>query len=120
MNFKNVLIYKLSRDVSFANLEEQMAQFAFTPCGSQDMAKTGWISPMGNESATLAHVANKQILITLQCEKKDLPAPVIARELASKVDRLEQEQHRKLKKTEKDSLKDEVIQTLLPRAFSKY
>jgi recombination associated protein RdgC len=120
INFKNVLIYKLSRDVSFANLEEQMAQFAFTPCGSQDMAKTGWISPMGNESATLTHVANKQILITLQCEKKDLPAPVIARELASKVERLEQEQHRKLKKTEKDSLKDEVIQTLLPRAFSKY
>ncbi|AJJ56543.1 recombination-associated protein rdgC [Yersinia pseudotuberculosis IP 32953] len=120
INFKNVLIYKLSRDVSFADLEEQMAQFAFTPCGSQDMAKTGWISPMGNESATLAHVANKQILITLQCEKKDLPAPVIARELASKVERLEQEQHRKLKKTEKDSLKDEVIQTLLPRAFSKY
>lgn len=120
INFKNVLIYKLSRDVSFANLEEQMAQFAFTPCGSQDMAKTGWISAMGNESATLAHVANKQILITLQCEKKDLPAPVIARELASKVERLEQEQHRKLKKTEKDSLKDEVIQTLLPRAFSKY
>lgn len=33
---------------------------------------------------------------------------------------MEQEQHRKLKKTEKDSLKDEVIQTLLPRAFSKY
>ncbi|HDL7313789.1 TPA: recombination-associated protein RdgC [Yersinia enterocolitica] len=120
INFKNVLIYKLSRDVSFANLEKQMAQFAFTPCGSQDMAKTGWISPMGNESAALAHVANKQILITLQCEKKDLPAPVIARELASKVERLEQEQHRKLKKTEKDSLKDEVIQTLLPRAFSKY
>ncbi|CFR12523.1 recombination-associated protein RdgC [Yersinia kristensenii] len=120
INFKNVLIYKLSRDVSFADLEQQMAQFAFTPCGSQDMAKTGWISPMGNESAALAHVANKQILITLQCEKKDLPAPVIARELASKVERLEQEQHRKLKKTEKDSLKDEVIQTLLPRAFSKY
>ncbi|EKN5127048.1 recombination-associated protein RdgC [Yersinia enterocolitica] len=120
INFKNVLIYKLSRDVSFADLEQQMAQFAFTPCGSQDRAKTGWISPMGNESAELAHVANQQILITLQCEKKDLPAPVIARELASKVERLEQEQHRKLKKTEKDSLKDEVIQTLLPRAFSKY
>ncbi len=120
INFKNVLIYKLSRDVSFANLEEQMAQFAFTPCGSQDMAKTGWISPMGTDCTVLAHVANKQILLTLQCEKKDLPAPVIARELAGKVERLEQEQHRKLKKTEKDSLKDEVIQTLLPRAFSKY
>lgn len=120
INFKNILIYKLSRDVAFDNLEEQLAKFAYSPCGSQDMAKTGWISPMGADGAVLAHQANKQILLTLQCEKKDLPAPVIARELAGRIERLEQEQHRKLKKTEKDSLKDDVIQTLLPRAFSKY
>ncbi len=120
INFKNILIYKLSRDVAFDNLAEQLAKFAYSPCGSQDMAKTGWISPMGADGAVLAHQANKQILLILQCEKKDLPAPVIARELAGRIERLEQEQHRKLKKTEKDSLKDEVIQTLLPRAFSKY
>ncbi|MGJ0580993.1 recombination-associated protein RdgC, partial [Xenorhabdus bovienii] len=45
--------------------------------------------------------------------------PVIKKELWSKIEKLEGEQHRKLKKTEKDSLKDEVIHTLLPRAFSK-
>ncbi|MBS0056943.1 hypothetical protein [Yersinia sp. Marseille-Q3913] len=38
INFKGARIYKLSRDVSFANLEEQLAQFAFTPWGRQDRA----------------------------------------------------------------------------------
>lgn len=49
-----------------------------------------------------------------------LPSPVIKQELQDKIERLESEQGRKLKKTEKDSLKDEVVHTLLPRAFSKF
>lgn len=40
--------------------------------------------------------------------------------LQAKIEKLEGEQGRKLKKTEKDSLKDEVLHTLLPRAFSRF
>lgn len=116
-NFKNALIYRLSRGVDFSNLEEQLAAFAFTPCGSQDMAKTGWVPPLGE---ALTHTVNGQTLLVLQREEKILPKQVVSKELNEKVAKLEAEQHRKLKKTEKDSLKDEVIQTLLPRAFSRY
>lgn len=116
-NFKNALIYRLSRGVDFSNLEEQLAAFAFTPCGSQDMAKTGWFPPLGE---ALTHTVNGQTLLVVQREEKLLPAAVIKKELNGKVAKLEAEQHRKLKKTEKDSLKDEVIQTLMPRAFSRY
>lgn len=49
-----------------------------------------------------------------------LPSPVIKQELQAKIEKLEHEQHRKLKKTEKDSLKDEVVHALLPRAFSRF
>lgn len=119
INFKNALIYRLSRPLNLDDLEQQLAVFAFTPCGRHDSAKTGWISPMG-EGEALSHHVTGQILLTLQREDKILPAPVVKRELATKVEKLEAEQHRKLKKTEKDALKDEVIQTLLPRAFSKY
>ncbi|EEG9490518.1 recombination-associated protein RdgC, partial [Escherichia coli] len=53
-------------------------------------------------------------------ETKILPPPVIQRAIQEKIEKLEQEQARKLKKTEKDSLKDEVLHSLLPRAFSKF
>ncbi|KFX07260.1 recombination associated protein [Pectobacterium betavasculorum] len=120
MTFKNALIYRLNSDVMFDDLEKKLAPFAFTPCGSQDRAKTGWISPICPLLDVLSHQANGQIMLTLQREEKILPAPVIARELAAKIDSMETVQRRRLKKTEKDALKDEVIQTLLPRAFSKY
>jgi recombination associated protein RdgC len=62
---------------------------------------------------------NNQILLVIRREEKLLPKPVISEELGIRVSRLEQDQGRRLKKTEKDSLRDEVLHSLLPRAFSK-
>ncbi|OTA21403.1 recombination associated protein [Xenorhabdus beddingii] len=120
--FKNLMIYRLNREISLSadELEKQLSPLAFTPCGSQDMMKTGWVSPMGSHSEALTHASGNQILICARKEEKMLPSPVIKQELQAKIARLEGEQHRKLKKTEKDSLKDEVIHTLLPRAFSRF
>lgn len=120
--FKNIQIYRMSRDIALdaAEMQSQMAQFVFSPCGSQDMAKTGWVSPMGKFGGDqLVHTAGHQLLICAKREEKMLPAPVIKQELAGKIEQLEGEQHRKLKKTEKDSLKDEVLHSLMPRAFSR-
>jgi len=121
--FKYLLIYRLSRDVQIANDEEafekQLHNFAFTPCGSQDMAKTGWVEPLGIHSDRLFHKVNGQVLLVVRREEKILPASVIKEELAKKVLKLESEQARKLKKTEKDSLRDEVLHSLLPRAFTR-
>ena len=101
-------------------MEKQLASMAFTPCGSQDMAKMGWVPPMGSHSDALTHVANGQIVICARKEEKILPSPVIKQALEAKIAKLEAEQARKLKKTEKDSLKDEVLHSLLPRAFSRF
>ncbi|AVU29264.1 recombination-associated protein RdgC [Serratia marcescens] len=120
--FKNLMVYRLSREVALNadEMEKQLSAFAFTPCGSQDMAKTGWVSPMGSHSDALTHAVNGQIVICARKEEKILPSPVIKQELQAKIARLEAEQHRKLKKTEKDALKDEVLHSLLPRAFSRF
>ncbi|EJA2551679.1 recombination-associated protein RdgC [Serratia marcescens] len=120
--FKNLMVYRLSREVALNadEMEKQLSAFAFTPCGSQDMAKTGWVSPMGSHSDALTHAVNGQIVICARKEEKILPSPVIKQELQAKIERLEAEQHRKLKKTEKDALKDEVLYSLLPRAFSRF
>lgn len=120
--FKNLMVYRLNRDVMLNadEIEKQLNAFAFTPCGSQDMAKTGWVSPMGSHGHMLVHAINGQIMICARKEEKILPSGVIKAELQEKIAKLESEQHRKLKKTEKDSLKDEVLHTLLPRAFSRF
>ncbi|EGT5712604.1 recombination-associated protein RdgC [Cronobacter dublinensis subsp. dublinensis] len=120
--FKNLMVYRLNRDAALRadEMEKQLAAFTFTPCGSQDMAKTGWVPPMGAGSDALTHAANGQIVICARKEEKILPTPVIKQALEAKIARLEADQGRKLKKTEKDSLKDEVLHSLLPRAFSRF
>jgi len=120
--FKNLMVYRLSRDIELRaeEMEKQLAELTFTPCGSQDMAKTGWVSPMGSHSDALTHTANGQIVICARKEEKILPSPVIKQALEAKILKLEADQGRKLKKTEKDSLKDEVLHSLLPRAFSRF
>ncbi len=120
--FKNLMVYRLSRDVllSADEMEKQLSASTFTPCGSQDMSKSGWVSPMGSHSDALTHSVNGQIIICARKEEKILPTPVIKQAHQAKIEKLENEQHRKLKKTEKDALKDEVLHTLLPRAFSRF
>ncbi|MEZ2684533.1 recombination-associated protein RdgC [Proteus vulgaris] len=120
--FKNILVYRLNKEIALSmdELEQQLASLAFTPCSSQDMTRTGWVSPMGDRGEALIHVAGKHVMICARKEDKILPATVIKNALQDKVEKLEGEQGRKLKKTEKATLKDEVVHTLLPRAFSKF
>lgn len=121
MWFKNLMIYRLNQEfkLSVDKLEKQLATLAYSPCTSQDIMKMGWASPMGSHSEALIHTVNNQILLCVQKEEKLLPAQVIKQELEAKIKKIESVQARKLKKSEKDPLKDEVLHALLPRAFSK-
>lgn len=117
--FKNIRAYRFTRNVELVSeiMEKQMADFAFKPCGSHDIASFGWDSAIGGES--FLHAANGNYLLRAKLEKKNIPAYVIKDAVNAKVEKLEAEQQRKLAKAEKDTIKDEVIHDLLPRAFSK-
>ena len=58
--FKNMLVYRISRDftINQEELEQQLELFRFTPCGSQDMAKFGFVSPFGDNSEVIAMHGN--------------------------------------------------------------
>lgn len=74
---------------------------------------------MGKHGKALVHSANGSHLVVATKEEKLLPASVVKESVEEKVEAMELNENRKLTKKEKDALKDEVITTLLPRAFSK-
>lgn len=119
--FKSALVYRLNRDLPFvvADLQQQMEAFRFSPVGSQDVSRAGWVSPLIDDSEMLVHEVNGQLLLKIRKEEKILPSSVITKGVAEKVAKLESEQARQLKKTERDRIKDEVLHSLLPRAFTK-
>jgi len=120
--FKNMMVYRLTREIPLVaqEMETPLASCQFTPCGSQDKLAMGWVPPLGPQATTLVHASQGQLLLCARKEEKMLPATVIKQALEAKVHKLETEQQRRLKKTEKEALKDEVIHSLLPRAFSRY
>ncbi|MDG2959514.1 recombination-associated protein RdgC [Bisgaard Taxon 10/6] len=118
--FKNVMIYRLTKRLDWSEeaLQRNLAQNAYHPCGQSDMSKFGWAEPLRG-SSLLHFSVNKQILLVAHKEEKILPSHVVKRELDNRVEELERKENRKLKKTEKQALKDDVVSVLLPRAFSK-
>lgn len=118
--FKNAIIYRLTKSLDWSpdKLQSALENCAFHPCGQSDISKFGWTTPLRG-SELLYFSVGKHILLLAHKEEKILPAQVVKRELEERVTQLEEKQNRKLKKTEKQALKDDVTAMLLPRAFSK-
>ena len=80
----------------------------------------GWVSPLGEEDAPLTRGLNGCFMITLQIEDKILPASVVNHSLKDKIKQIEAKEARKVRQKEKLGFKDELVQTLLTRAFTKF
>ena len=119
--FKNAMIYRLTKSLDWSEktLSDALENNQYHSCNQSEMSKFGWSTPLKG-SELLYFTVGKQILLLAQKEEKILPAHVIKRELDARVEKLEQAENRKLKKVEKQTLKDNVVATLLPRSFSKY
>ena len=79
----------------------------------------GWVPPMGEDAEELVHAAAGRLLIKLKREEKLLPSTVVREQLDEKVALIESEQGRKVYRKERLTLKDEIVQDCLPRAFTR-
>lgn len=121
MWFKNLRIYRLTRafDSTPEGLAELLEPLTFQPCGKLDPVRYGWVPPLGRHGSQLVHACNGNIMVCAKRQEKILPAAVIKEQLDERVANLAAEEGRHIGRKERDSLKDEVIFDLLPRALAK-
>ncbi|EIJ43924.1 DNA recombination-dependent growth factor C [Beggiatoa alba B18LD] len=119
--FKNLFLFRFLKPFTLSTdeLHQKLAEQAFRPCGGLDLYSMGWVPPLGQEANYYTHSINNCIIFTARRQEKILPASVIREHLDEKVKEIESTEHRKLSKKEKNVLKEEVLQTLIPRAFSR-
>lgn len=121
MWFKNVRVYKLSAPLTtdLSVLETALAEFKFTPCTGQEALRTGFSFPLHPSIKQYCHQQQQKWFFAVKRQEKVLPAAVVNEELQPKIEAAEQEQGRSLSRKEKQALKEDLIQSLLPRAFSR-
>ncbi|MDH1009965.1 recombination-associated protein RdgC [Pseudomonas nicosulfuronedens] len=120
MWFRNLQIYRLTQDLQIdaAALEQALASKPARPCESQEMTTYGFGAPFGKgPDAPLVHSSHGFLLISTRKQERILPGSVVRDELAEKVEQIEADQMRTVFKKERDQIKDEIVQALLPRAF---
>jgi len=77
------------------------------------------IAPKSPASAMLFHRSGNRIWITLKKQERLLPSSVVNAELAEKVTAIEAETGSPVGKKQQQDLKQEIVHTLMPRAFTK-
>ena len=119
MWFKNLQLYRFTKpfELDAATLGQQLAQHSFAPCGSQDSSRSGWVPPLGRHGSEFVHASNGFLMICVKRQDKLLPAAVVNEALEEKVLQIEERETRNLPRKERSSLKDEIVFSLLPRAF---
>lgn len=120
MWFKTARLYRLSAEfvLPWDTLEDLLLTQAFRPCGKSEAARVGWVSPLGREGEMLSHRLGDSVMLCLRKEQRLLPSAVINEAVQEKVAEIEQAQDRKVYRKEKMQIKEDVIATLMPRAFT--
>ena len=120
--FKHIVVYRIGPDwtaPSLDRLEAELQRLAFVPCQPTQELSTGWQPPRGQDHGAMVEVVGGQWILKLAIERKAVPGGAVRAELEARCKAIEQEQGRKPGRKEKNEIKQEIVQTFLPRAFSK-
>ena len=120
MFFRNLTLFRFSPAVAkdLKRLDEALADHRLRPCGPLEIGTRGFVPPVGRgDEAALTHEVNKCTLLTVGSEEKLLPAAVVNDELQRKVQKIAEEEGRKVGGRERKRIKEDLLTELLPRAF---
>ena len=119
--FKNALVYRIDQwaPPGLPEIENRLLGARFVECGASQPESVGWIEPRGEKHGALVESVGGQLILKLCTETKAVPGSVVKTQVAEKLDAIEKETGRRPKGKIVKELKEEVIHTLLPRAFPK-
>ena len=118
MWFKQCQAYRLPETPDAAVLAAALDEHRFAPPCGLDWFADGFAvpQPFGDE---LVFAADKTLGISLKREERVLPGAVIKTVLDGKIAKIEAEEARKVGRKERQELKEQIIDDLLPRAFTR-
>lgn len=121
MWFKQAQIFTFSSPISSdaTAFEAQLEKLPFTSCLPTLASSVGWTSPMEEEEAPLVEAMPGYFMLCCQFEEKILPTAVVHQKLKETIKQRESDRARKIRFKEKQNFKDEIIHSLLPKAFTK-
>lgn len=121
MWFKNLRLYRLTAPLpcGIGEIGALLAERAFTPCSGLDTARTGWVGALLPQADALLHSHGAWHLLCARTQTRVLPAAAVREAVDEQLLVREAREGRKLGRREKADLKDEVVQTLLPRALTR-
>ena len=121
--FKSASFFRIAADFVLPPLDalEEVLQTAqFVPCGATQPESVGWVPPRGNKSTVMAEMVGAQLILRLSIERRPVPASAIKAEVEERVEKYKQETGRERASAKiKKEFKEEALQALLPRAFTK-
>jgi len=118
--FKNLIIYRTAplHDADHEGIEQAMTKGQFVPCSATQEKSIGFVPPRGELHGPRVESVGGQWILRFKSETKTIPAQALARRVAEKAARIEQETGRKPGRKETKELKDEAKLDLLPMAFA--
>jgi recombination associated protein RdgC len=118
MWFKNLRVYRMPAywTMTAAQIITALQTRAYAPLQGLETVTKGWVPPV--PGFDLVYSAGRQMLICLCTEKKLLPASVINAALKEKLAEVTEQLGYKPGKKQRKEIKEQVIDELLPQAFS--
>ncbi len=116
MWFSQCTVFRLPETPNAALLADKLADAPFALCGGLDWFTEGFAAPQ-SFTPELVFKVEQTMGIALRREEKVLPGSVIRRVVGERVARIEQQECRSVGRKERQELKEQVTDELLPRAF---
>lgn len=119
MFFRNLTLFRFSPPVAedVLRLADTLPEHKLRDVGPMETRTRGFVSPFGREADDLVQSVGYFLKAVAGSQDKLLPAAVLNDEVAKRVQKIVDDEGRKVSGRERKRLKDNILNDLLPRAF---